>query len=174
MAIQHKGGVLDYPENYSIGISSSTHASLCARYSLSLAFIGDKEPMGCQIVSERYHQEFPQGQKLLSENILRWTWISWPSGLTYLKVPPKKKQSNNSWKIRTFLVYLFCGFCGVLSLVMWKVLTSRGFCGCFDDWQNHPGTRANQWHFNSTFLGKALSCAFLDTQVSLAPTLVSP
>ena len=92
---------------------------------------------------------------------------------TYLKVP-KKNQSNNSWKFRIFLVYLFCGFCGVLSLVMWKVLTSRGFCGCFDDWQNHPGTRANQWHFNSTFLGKALSCAFLDTQVFLAPTPVSP
>ena len=68
-----------------------------------------------------------------------------------------KNQLNNSWKFRIFLVYLFCG---VLSLVMWKVLTSRGFCGCFDDWQNHPGTRANQWHFNSTFLGKALSCAF--------------
>ena len=112
MAIQHKGGVLDYPENYSIGISSSTHASLCARYSLSLAFIGDKEPMGCQIVSERYHQEFPQGQKLLSENILRWTWISWPSGRTYLKVPPKKNNQIIPEKLEHFSSICFAGFAG--------------------------------------------------------------
>ena len=37
-----------------------------------------------------------------------------------------------------FLVCMFGGFCRVLALVMWKVLTSWGFCGCFDDWQNHP------------------------------------
>ena len=61
-------------------------------------------------------------------------------------------------EFQSFPFCVFEGFCSrVLALVMWKVLTSWGFCGCFDDWQNHHWTRANQWHFNSAFLWR--SCA---------------
>ena len=60
-------------------------------------------------------------------------------------------------QFQSFPLCVFEEFCRVLTgLVMWKVLTSWGFCGCFDDWQNHHWTRANQCHFNSAFLGKAV------------------
>ena len=37
-------------------------------------------------------------------------------------------------------------FCAVLALGTWKLLTSWGFCGSFDDWQDQLWILANQWH----------------------------